>query len=477
MDGRSLVNPNLISINVARFGFPLGMLMTQKTQLARLGLFDSKVPRYTSYPTAPRFTTGVQTKEFINWLGQVREGESISLYLHVPFCRRLCWFCACRTQGVRSGDPVKSYIGTLQEEIRRVAAATPEGVTLSRLHWGGGTPTILSPELMTDLATTIRDVLPFADNFEFSVEIDPNEVDDARLDALAAAGMNRSSIGIQDFDPEIQKTIGREQSFEITREVTEKLRARGIYSLNTDILFGLPFQDEDSILDTTRKVLSLDPDRVALYGYAHVPWMAKRQTMIPEDELPSSEQRLELYGAARQLFLDAGYRAIGIDHFAKSGDGLDEALAQGRLRRNFQGYTDDSSETLVGLGASAISRFREGYVQNASATASYLAQIRSGGFASARGHAFSNADRFRARVIEEIMCTFRVDLNTLEAEFTEVPFDLRPELARVNAKYAPFTSLDGSRLAITAEGEPLTRMVAREFDAYIMDEGGHSLAI
>ncbi len=451
--------------------------MNQKTQLADLGLFDAKVPRYTSYPTAPHFSTGVQARQFATWLQAVPAGSPISLYIHIPFCRRLCWFCACRTQGIRSGDPVKTYLKTLTEEIIRAADHLPDGVTLKRLHWGGGTPTLLGVKQIESLAGAISDVLPFTEGAEFSVEVDPNEVDDARLDALAAAGMNRASIGIQDFDPEIQKVIGREQSFEITQEVSGKLRDRGIHSLNTDILYGLPFQDKDSIAATTRHLLELRPDRVALYGYAHVPWMAKRQTMIPEEHLPDASARLELYDTGRELFLEAGYRAIGIDHFAKPGDGLDIALQEGRLRRNFQGYTDDACDTLVGLGASAISKLQQGYVQNVSATASYLAQIRDGKFAAARGHTFTAEDRLRGRVIEELMCMFSVDLAKIEAEMDEVPLNLRSEMARVSEKYTPFVTLTGTCLTITDDGMSLTRMVAREFDGYSMDASGHSLAI
>jgi len=358
-----------------------------------------------------------------------------------------------------------------------VADALPEGTTLGRLHWGGGTPTILNAGQVRDLAGVISNRFSFARGAEFSVEIDPNEVDDDRLDALAAAGMNRASIGIQDFDPKIQKTIGREQSFEITQEVAAKLRSRGIYSLNTDILYGLPYQNIKSITETTRKLVSLRPDRVALYGYAHVPWMARRQTMIPTEELPKSKERLLLFERARKEFMGAGYREIGIDHFALAGDGLDVALRQGRLRRNFQGYTDDQSDTLIGLGASAISRFKQGYVQNVSATASYLGQIRGGRFAAARGHAFSDDDRFRARVIEELMCTFKVDLEKIEREFTTSPADLRLEFSRVQQKFSPFLKLEGNVLKICAEGQSLTRMIAREFDAYSMEEAGHSLAI
>ncbi len=451
--------------------------MTQQTQLARLGLFNAKVPRYTSYPTAPHFNTGVQARQFESWLKAVVEGASISLYIHIPFCRRLCWFCACRTQGVRTDDPVRKYLHTLKDEISHVAATLPRNITLARLHWGGGSPSILTPEQIADLAGHINGLLPLAEGAEFSVEIDPNEVDDDRLDAFAAAGMNRASIGVQDFDPKIQKVIGREQSYEITHEVIGKLRARGIYSLNTDILYGLPFQNNASIADTTQKLLDLDPDRVALYGYAHVPWMAKRQTMIPESKLPSSVARLALYDTARDMFLAAGYKAIGIDHFAKPDDGLNLAHQQGRLRRNFQGYTDDVSDTLIGLGASAISRFQQGFVQNASATSSYLAQIRAGSFAAARGHSFTQQDRLRSRVIEELMCNFTVDLAALEAQSQAVSVDLRPELQRVQQKFAPFVTLKGTRFEIAVEGRSLTRMIAREFDAYSMDAAGHSLAI
>jgi oxygen-independent coproporphyrinogen III oxidase len=473
----TFVDPHLISIKVILIGSTLDTRMIQQTQLARLGLFNAKVPRYTSYPTAPHFSTGVQARQFDSWLKAVGEGEQISLYIHIPFCRRLCWFCACRTQGVRTDEPVRNYLRTLKDEISRVATTLPKNVTLVRLHWGGGSPSILTAEQIADLAFHINALLPFADEVEFSVEIDPNEVDDARLDAFAAAGMNRASIGIQDFDPKIQKVIGREQSYEITHEVIGKLRARGITSLNTDILFGLPFQDTASIADTTQKLIDLGPDRVALYGYAHVPWMAKRQTMIPEDELPSAVERLELYDTARDMFLAAGYKAIGIDHFAKPDDGLNQAHQQGRLRRNFQGYTDDFSETLIGLGASAISRFRQGFVQNVSATASYLAQIRDGNFAAARGHGFTPEDRLRSRVIEELMCMFTVDLATLEAEFDVVPVDLRSELTRVQQKFAPFVAVNGAKLEITPSGQSLTRMIAREFDAYSMDAAGHSMAI
>ncbi|TAG15223.1 MAG: radical SAM protein, partial [Rhodobacterales bacterium] len=266
--------------------------MTHDPQLARLGLFDARVPRYTSYPTAPHFGTTVGPGDFAGWIGAIPENSEISLYLHVPFCRRLCWFCACRTQGTTSDAPVIAYVDTLLGELALLKAHLPPGVSLSRLHWGGGTPTLLSPGQIRRLADAVFDVAPMAPDGEFSVEIDPNEIDDPRLDALAAAGMNRASIGVQDFDPLIQKAIGREQGYALTRDVAERLRARGVVSLNADILYGLPHQTGPRIADSVQKLLTLSPDRVALYGYAHVPWMSRRQQMIPSDAMPTPEERL-----------------------------------------------------------------------------------------------------------------------------------------------------------------------------------------
>ena len=256
----------------------------------------------------------------------------------MPFCRRLCWFCACRTQGTRNLDRVRLYLQTLKAEIALLKAHLAPGVRLSRLHWGGGTPTLLDAEMIADLAGAIFDAAPMAAGGEFSVDIDPNEIDAPRLDALAAAGMSRASIGIQDFDEGIQAAIGRAQSYAVTRNAAEAIRARGIASLNADILYGLPHQTRARIADSVQQLLSLGPERVALYGYAHVPWMSKRQAPIPSEALPSAEARLELFRTARDLFLWDGYEEIGIDHFARPDDSLGRARREGRLRRNFQGY-------------------------------------------------------------------------------------------------------------------------------------------
>lgn len=449
--------------------------MTSK--LAKLGLFDAMVPRYTSYPTAPQFKPEIGGAQMESWVRAIPPGGQISLYLHVPFCRRLCWFCACRTQGTQTLTPVAGYLETLIQEIEMLGQMLPDGVTLSRMHWGGGTPTLLSSGMIDELAGAVADVAPLASGAEFSVEVDPNEIDSARVDALARVGMTRASIGVQDFDPEVQTTIGRIQSFEVTRDAADMLRASNITSLNADILFGLPHQDETRIAASVQKLLTLNPDRVALYGYAHVPWMARRQSMIPSDALPAPERRLSLFETAARLFEWDGYTQIGIDHFAAPHDSLAVAARAGLLRRNFQGYTDDPAETLVGLGASAISRFRQGYTQNASATSAYAKAIQSGRFAAARGHAFAGEDLLRARIIEALMCDFEVRFDDMALRFPGATRHLAELLQSAADQFGEMVHLGETGLRIRPEGRPLTRIIARFFDAYDMSGAGHASAI
>lgn len=451
--------------------------MDTKTQLGKLGLFDAKVPRYTSYPTAPHFNGDVGADDFSSWIRAIPENGEISLYVHVPFCRRLCWFCACRTQGTQSDKPVIAYLETLKTELAMLGTLLPKGVRLSRLHWGGGTPTLLSPGMIDELAGAIRAIAPFTDQTEFSVEIDPNEIDGPRLDALAAAGMNRASIGVQDFDEKIQQSIGRLQSYDITRHAADEIRARGVKSLNADILYGLPHQTNARITESVQKLLSLNPDRVALYGYAHVPWMAKRQQMIPSEALPTPQERLGLFKTARKLFLWDGYEEIGIDHFASPGDGLAVAQKAGHLRRNFQGYTDDTSDVLIGVGASSISRFPQGYAQNAAATGAHTGAIREGRFSITRGHRFSADDKMRGRMIEALMCNFRIDSGEITRSFDITSAALSAMFDQVNAAFQGLLLTDQGGLFVPPAARPLTRMIARQFDVYAMNAGGHSSAI
>ena len=389
----------------------------------------------------------------------------------------MCWFCACRTQGTQTDNPVVAYVDVLKAELDLLAARLPAGVTLSRLHWGGGTPTLLSADLMRDLAKYILDIVPLGPNAEFSVEIDPNEIDEARLDALAEAGMNRASIGVQDFDDEIQKTIGRIQSYDTTSKAVDMIRARGITSLNADILYGLPHQTKTRMTESVQKLLSLGPDRVALYGYAHVPWMAKRQQMIPSDALPTPEERLDLFDTARRLFMWDNYAEIGIDHFATQEDGLTRALKSGKLKRNFQGYTDDQAEVLIGVGASSISRFPQGYAQNAPATSAHTKAIREGRFSTSRGHLFKGQDVLRSRLIEALMCDFQINTAEILRDHDVTLGELNKMYLTVNAAFDNLLRVTDEGLFIPQEARALTRMIARHFDAYDMNESGHSSAI
>ncbi|WP_375263185.1 oxygen-independent coproporphyrinogen III oxidase [Palleronia sp.] len=440
--------------------------MENLDQLRALGLFDSRVPRYTSYPTAPVFSPAVGADFQAECLERLDPAKPVSVYVHIPFCERLCWFCACRTQGTKTLSPVESYLDTIEAELAHIAVHLPRGVRMGRLHWGGGTPTILPPAMIHRLSQSLKAVIPPAEEFEFSVEIDPTMVDDAKIAALKDEDMSRASLGIQDFWDKVQKAIGREQSFEATERCVRALRDAGVVSLNTDLVYGLPYQTVDTVRASVEKVLSLAPDRVALFGYAHVPHMSKRQNLIDEATLPGDVERYHLFCAASAMFQEAGFDAIGIDHFARPDDGLATAMRKGRLRRNFQGYTEDTCGTLIGLGASSISRFDGGYVQNAAATGAYTQRIDAGTLAGYRGYCLTEQDKLHARAIEMLMCDFRIDSRTLRAEFGDVCGALAPIHGTVAAKFQGMAEQMGEDLRIREEGRPLTRIIAAEYDQF-----------
>ncbi|MBP7002654.1 oxygen-independent coproporphyrinogen III oxidase [Amaricoccus sp.] len=450
--------------------------MDQIDRLRRLGLFDSRVPRYTSFPTTPNFSPSVGARFQAECLAAVDPAEPVSVYVHIPFCERLCWFCACHTQGTKTLAPVEAYIAALEAELALVAASLPPGVRMGRLHWGGGTPTILPPPLIHRLAAAIRAAIPPADTLEFSVEIDPTQVDRARIAALAEEGMTRASLGVQDFDPLVQQAIGRLQSFEATREAIEALRDCGVESLNADLVYGLPHQTLARLDATLERTLSLRPDRLALFGYAHVPWVAKRQKLIDAAALPDDLARWRLAGQAAGRLVAEGFDRIGIDHFARPADALAQAAREGRLRRNFQGYTDDLCPTLIGVGASSVSRFPAGYVQNAPATAAWGKRVTEGGLAGVRGHALSDEDRLRARAIEMLLCDFRLDFTELAARFGTLAAVLGPTAREVLDRFDGFVTAEPNLLAILPEGAPLARIIASAFDDRLGDNARFSRA-
>ena len=450
--------------------------MKRIERLKPLGLFDQRVPRYTSYPTAPVFTDQIGAAAQTAALSALDPDQPVSVYLHIPFCERLCWFCACRTQGTVTLSPVESYIATLEQELALLRDILPKGLKMGRMHWGGGTPTILTPDLIHRLAQAVKSVIPPTKDCEFSVEIDPTLVDADKIAAVAAQGMNRASIGIQDFDPLVQQAIGRIQPFDVTEKAVADLRAAGITSLNADLVYGLPHQTNARLDDTLEKVGQLNPDRIALFGYAHVPWMSKRQKLIDEEALPKELARFDLANRAADFFARAGYQPIGIDHFAKPGDGLSVAAETGHLRRNFQGYTDDACPTLIGLGASSISRLPMGYVQNAAATPAYVQRIEAGQLPGARGYRMTDVDHLRGRAIEMLMCDFHLDRAALRAEFGALTADLDRDLALVADRFGDLVTLSPDGLKITDEGRPLTRIIASAFDAHKPDGVRYSQA-
>ena len=451
--------------------------MASHEKLRQLGLFEARAPRYTSYPPANHFSHDVGPEKVAGWMKAVAPGKAISLYVHIPYCRRLCWFCACRTQGTSTDRPLVPYLALLKQELAEVGRHLHPDVRIGQVHLGGGTPTLLSPEMIADLGQTLRDFRKWTVDATFSVEIDPTEVDQARIDALAAAGMTRASIGVQDFDTVVQGAIGRLQSFEQTRDVVSMLRAAGVGSVNMDILYGLPYQTRERMADSVQRVLSLSPDRVALYGYAHVPWMAKRQVMIPGDALPDAEARFELFDTARELFLWDGYTEIGIDHYARPTDSMAKALENGTLRRNFQGYTDDPFDVLIGIGASAISRYPQGYAQNISASAKYAGAVDSGSPATERGHAMTADDQLQADMIEGLMCQFRIDLDQLSRKHGSPVSQLMAMTEGMRERFKDQIRVTGHRISLEEDARLIARLAAQEVDAYSMPEGRHSRAL
>lgn len=430
-------------------------------------MLDAKVPRYTSYPTAPHFHSGLGPETARQWLSALPAEKPVSFYLHIPFCDRLCWFCACHTKQTLRYEPVSAYLQVLHAEIASVGRFLDGRAPVGAIHLGGGSPTMLRPDDLIALGKRLRDAFHVLPDAEISIEIDPNDMGEERLDALAEFGVTRASLGVQDFDPRVQKAINRLQSFEQTAYVIDGVRARGITSINLDLLYGLPHQTIDSASATLRQALQLKPDRMALFGYAHVPWMKKHQTQIKDEWLPDGMERYAQAEAVHALALEAGYQAIGIDHFALPNDALTLASQEGRLRRNFQGYSADHCDTIIGLGPSAISQFEQGYLQNTPATGDYMRRIEEEDFATVRGVALSDDDRVRRWVIETLMCDFRFSSCEAMRRFGTLASDVIMQAKRLVAMESDaLCEWRNDAFEITAKGRPFVRLIAARFDIY-----------
>ncbi|HEX5957903.1 MAG TPA: oxygen-independent coproporphyrinogen III oxidase [Hyphomicrobiaceae bacterium] len=435
---------------------------------ALLRSLDRRLPRYTSYPTAVQFGSEVDGAAYARWLQELPAEEALSLYLHVPFCAKLCHYCGCHTSVARTYEPVERYVELMEREIALLGRHLGMQRKAVHVHWGGGTPTMLSPADFQRIMRGLRGIAAIGGDCEVAIEIDPRTLAHEMVLTLADAGVTRASLGVQDFDRRVQVAVGRVQSYEVTARAAGWLRAAGITNINLDLMYGLPYQTEASVAATVRQALALDPERVALFGYAHVPWMKKHQRLLPEAALPDAAARLAQALVAADVLRDAGYRQIGLDHFAKASDALAVRQRERRLHRNFQGYTTDEAATLIGLGASSIGSLPQGYVQNAARTVNYRDAIIAGTLATARGCRLTDDDRLRREIIERLMCDLEVDLAAVAGRYGKHAQDFADELAGIAplAEHGLVAIADGV-VSVAEHARLFVRHVCAAFDSYL----------
>lgn len=430
------------------------------------------LPRYTSYPTAPHFAP-MEERLYRQWLSGMPAGSALSLYLHIPFCHELCWYCGCHTSVTRNDARIARYAAALETEAETLARALPADGLVHHLHLGGGTPSALGSARLSRLMGRLRALFPISPHAELSVELDPRTLTQEAVDALATAGFNRASLGLQDANPQVQARMGRIQPEAMVRAAVLRLRASGIGRINLDMMYGLPGQTAGHVRATASLAAELSADRVAVFGYAHVPWMKPSQKAIRTEELPGAEERLAQAEAAAQALREAGYHSIGLDHFARPGDSMARASRDGRLRRNFQGYTTDQAPYLLGLGASSIGATPRGYAQNMADERGYVAAVEAGRLPIARGLSLTEDDILRRIAIERVMCDLALDLDALPPLLLA---QVRPGLEALEAK--GLVRLTGAWLMVPEEARPFLRHVAACFDAYLgLGKGRHSAAV
>lgn len=430
-------------------------------------LLAVRIPRYTSYPAATRFHSGVDKGLYRNWLVSLPDTVPISLYVHIPFCNSLCWFCGCHTSVVNHYDPVVDYLDLLEREIDLVSQSLVSRHPVTHVHLGGGSPTILEPKDLCRLGENLRRSFEFTADTQIAIEIDPRHLTRQKIDGLVDLGVNRTSLGVQDCHPDVQRSVNRWQPFELTTRAALELRDAGIMGLNIDLMYGLPHQTVEYVEDTILQVLTLDPGRLAVFGYAHLPERMRHQALIPNQSLPDSGERLRQSNAAFRILISHGYSAIGLDHFAKATDPLALAQAQGCLRRNFQGYTFDCAPVLIGLGASAISSFSNGYAQNAASVPAYRRSILGNDFATTRGFVLDDDHRMRAAVIERLMCELTVDLESVTGAFNCLVDCFSPEVTALTPWIDNgIVVSSGNVITVVPEARAALRLVCSVFDRY-----------
>ncbi|WP_319411394.1 oxygen-independent coproporphyrinogen III oxidase [uncultured Cohaesibacter sp.] len=437
------------------------------------------VPRYTSYPTAPHFSNAVNEATYEQWLATIDPQTPVSLYLHVPFCDSMCHYCGCYTKVTKQEKPLRAYSDQLVREVALVASKLPANQPVSHIHWGGGTPSILPHDCFLMIVDALRSSFHWLDDMEHAIELDPRTVTPELAQTLSLAGITRASLGVQDFDLKVQQTVGRVQPYEQVKAAVDTLRAVGIEKINLDLMYGLPYQTLDTIRKAVELTVSLDPSRLALFGYAHVPWMKKHQRLIPEDKLPNAEMRIALFDEASQALAENGYEKIGLDHFARADDPLAIAARDGTMRRNFQGYTTDEADILIGIGASSIGKLPQGYVQNSPDFGGWERAVDEGKLPIARGIALDQDDRARAAIIMALMTAYEADIAAIAKAYGVALEPLRscyPQLQELEADGIAERLDDVIR--VTHTGRPLVRLVAAIFDAYLQTgKGRHSVAV
>lgn len=423
------------------------------------------VPRYTSYPTAADFSP-LEEAQTRAWMQAVAPGEAISAYLHIPFCEKLCWYCGCATSVPNGYRRVGEYTDLLLKEISLTAAAMGPHGGIGHLHFGGGSPNILSPGDFLELTDAMRRSFGIRDGAEIAVELDPRTMQAGQVAAFARAGVNRASLGVQTLSADVQHAINRIQPREMVVALIEELREAGIGAINMDLMYGLPYQTTQHVVEAARFAAEMGAARVSVFGYAHVPWFAKHQRAIDESVLAGINERFAQARVAAMTLEGAGYVAIGLDHYARADDALAIAAREGRVRRNFQGYTDDPCATLIGLGATSISQFREGFSQNLKDRKGWAEAVRAGRLPAERGIAVSEDDRLRALAIETLMCRLEVDVAEVCAAMGVADDRLDDALESARAlEAAGLSYVSGSVITVPEEARILLRTVAQCFDA------------
>ena len=433
--------------------------------------YDRPGPRYTSYPTAPHFKEGFEEREWSALIGENNlSGERpLSLYFHFPFCDTLCWFCGCTMLVSRRRDQIETYLQTLFDEIELLSPMLHEDRRVVQMHFGGGTPTHLDPDQLVRVGDKIRSRFRFAPDAEIACEMDPRGLTREHLHALRQFGANRASLGIQDFKPEVQKAVNRVHDEALVGQVIDWIRAEGFESLNLDLIYGLPFQTPESFEETIETVLSFSPDRLAVFSYAHVPWLKPHQKLIREEDMPSPKQKLAMLKLVIEMLTQRGYVYIGMDHFARENDELFVAQKEGMLQRNFQGYSTKAGADIYALGMSSISQLETAYAQNFKNLKDHHTSVRAGHFPVYRGYVLSEDDRIRRHVIMRLMCDMGLDFRRIDTELgidSEAYFrDELDDLEELEEDGLLERTSEG--LLVTETGRLLVRNIAMKFDAYL----------